>query len=100
MTPYDSHSPDSDIDQALHQLNQPPSGDNAHHAVGDVAVAHESESRTWLHFALCQCSMMATKCPWQTLGLLMLSVGCGWICSYFGATVFLGMIIYAVNAEP
>jgi hypothetical protein len=52
-----------------------------------------------VRYALSKCGLMAEKAPWQTLAALAITIGCGWLCNYFGFTVLAGLVLYAIFAE-
>ncbi len=52
-----------------------------------------------LRYGLAKCGLMAEKAPWQTLAALALTMGCTWLCGYFGLTVLACLILYAVYAD-
>lgn len=67
---------------------------------GDV-LAH-AHNRAWLdtlHFALMRCGIMAERYPWQATALLMVAIGCGTLCNYFGWTILGAMAWYAAASE-
>jgi hypothetical protein len=50
-------------------------------------------------YTLMKCGLMAEKYPWQTVVLLLGSVGCGWVCSYFGWSVLGAAVLYAASSD-
>lgn len=97
--------PQDDIHEALETANQ--LSENA----GSAAVPGQPEALSdtltqgkncpllGLRYALARCGLMAEKYPWQTLAALAITIGCGWLCDYFGLTVLAALILYAVYAE-
>ena len=101
MSPDDGMKPEDDIQQALHQAQA--GGDSG--AVPDGApmsdtLAHaQSCPLRHVRYAVYKCGLMAEKYPCQTTAALLITAGCGWLCSYFGVTVLVALLGYAITAE-
>lgn len=100
--------PDEDIRQSLEAASQGPAlktgnaaSDLPEEAFSDTLTQSGGAGHAWLvtRYTLAKCAMMAEKYPWQTLVLLIVTVGCGSICSYFGWAVLGSLVLYAANAE-
>lgn len=96
--------PHDDIREALSSAARPPETEGSHHAMNaspaDTLV--DASAPPWMdqtRFLMARCGYMAEKYPWQTTGALLLTVGCGWLCNYFGWTVMAGLVLYAVTAD-
>lgn len=105
MPPEDGMKPEEDIQQALHQAQ---SMGDAHANPGTVqdsipmadTLAHQGECPLrHVRYAIYKCGLMAEKYPCQTTAALLITAGCGWLCSYFGFTVLAALLLYAINAE-
>lgn len=105
MSPDKEMSPQDDIQQALTQATQLSEGSSA----ADPAMADAPPADTLVHAKSCplmglrycvsKCGIMAEKYPWQTTVACLLTVGCGWLCSYFGLTMLAALLLYAIYAE-
>lgn len=97
--------PADDVQKALDTANQLASG--AHNHAKSVLPDNASDTLTHaghcpllgLRYALARCGFMVEKNPWQALAALSIAIGCGWVCWYFGLTVFACLILYAIYAE-
>jgi predicted RNA-binding Zn-ribbon protein involved in translation (DUF1610 family) len=102
MCPDSGLSPEDDIQQALHQAQNPTPMESQHPepAAGEV-MAHAQGSCPILgmRYAMAKCGFMAEKYPWQTTAALVLTTACGWICAYFGATLLVGLVLFAIFSE-
>jgi hypothetical protein len=101
----DGMKPEEDIQQALHQahsIDEPHADSGTTHNSAPMAdtLAHQA-SCPLRHgrYALYKCGLIAEKYPCQTTAALLITAGCGWLCSYFGLTVLAALLLYAINAE-
>ena len=95
----------ADIQEALDTANQltseahgPPLNPNDR-LLTDTLTQANTCPLLRLRYGLVKCGLMAEKAPWQTLAALALTIGCGWLCGYFGFTVLACLILYAVFAD-
>ena len=97
--------PQDDISQALDSARNPDAQNPSIPVFPDMpggdALVRGEASPVWstLRFVLIRCGIMAERYPWQTTALLMLAIGCGTLCNYFGWTVLGGMAWYAAASE-
>lgn len=98
--------PDADIQHALEtaslqgvSLTESGSQRLPDNGLSDTLTHGKSCPLLGLRYAMAKCAFNAEKSPWQTLAIMFLSIVCGWVCVYFGATVFGAWILYAVFAE-
>jgi hypothetical protein len=97
--------PAEDVQKALDTANQLSSSETR--SVNQPTASGVSDTLTegghcpllQVRYAMARCGLMAEKNPWQTLAALSIAIGCGWLCSYFGLTVLVCLILYAVYAE-
>lgn len=102
MSPDHEMTPQDDIQQALNQASQRGEANPSEPAMADASdtlVHREAGPLLGLRYGVSKCGMMAERCPWQTTAALLLTVGCGWLCSYFGLTVLAALVVYALYAE-
>jgi hypothetical protein len=111
MTPQENEGmPPEDIQQALASARQPDPLSNTEtppalsEGLTDALASDKLAGGPFRHiwgqgrYAIYKCARMAEKYPWQTAAALLLTVGCGWVCGYFGATVMATLLIYAITA--
>ncbi|WP_303675221.1 hypothetical protein [Vampirovibrio chlorellavorus] len=98
--------PDADVQQALQAASQQgtaslesASQPLPEQGLSDTLTHGKSCPLLGLRYALAKCAYSAEQSPWQTLAIMFLSIVCGWVCVYFGATVFGAWILYAIFAE-
>jgi|GEM_PF-4658717 len=97
--------PQDDIQHALNQASQLSDGQPTESAMADLPAASDTLTHSQanplmsLRYCVSKCGIMAEKYPWQTTVACLLTVGCGWLCSYFGLTMLAGLLLYAVYAE-
>ncbi|MCE3234695.1 MAG: hypothetical protein K0Q50_875 [Vampirovibrio sp.] len=105
MSPDHEMPPQDDIQHALNQASQLSDGQPTELAMADLPAASDTlvHSKSCplmgLRYGVTKCGLMAEKYPWQTTVACLLTVGCGWLCSYFGLTMLAGLLLYAVYAE-
>ena len=106
MTPDTDPTSHDDIHAALNQAQQlsspQTSADGSEPALGEALTESVSGSACplrGLRYSLYKCGMMAEKYPWQTTAAMIATIGCGWVCSYFGLTVFAGLVLFAATAD-
>ncbi|HEY9688200.1 MAG TPA: hypothetical protein V6C52_14595 [Coleofasciculaceae cyanobacterium] len=105
MPPESNPTPEEDIRQALECASAEPedrlSGKNHSSEPLSDAIARDTHNQHWrmARYTLMKCGLMAEKYPWQTVVLLLGSVGCGWVCSYFGWSVLGAAVLYAASSD-
>lgn len=102
MCPDSGLPPEDDIQQALHQAQNPGAAEPEmpNPAIGEVMTETKGSCPILaIRYAMAKCGFMAEKYPWQTTAALLLTAGCAWMCSYFGATMLLGLVLYAVYSD-
>jgi len=101
MCPDSGLTPEDDIQQALQQAQTPMASESADMETtpGEVMAETHACPLMGVRYAMAKCSLMAEKYPWQTTVALLMCAGCAWICSYFGATMMVAMVLYAVYGE-
>lgn len=101
MSPESNLTPDDDIRQALDSANATPepSTNISRDPLSDVIATESRCPVAKARYALMKCGLMAEKYPLQTTVLLLISVGCGKLCEYFGLSVLCALILYAVSTE-
>jgi hypothetical protein len=95
-------APEDDIQGALdkaHQLTSQTHQPNNPPLLSDTLTHAGHCPLLSLRYALSKCGLMAEKAPWQTMTALALTIGCGWLCSYFGYMVLAALVLYAIFAE-
>ncbi len=106
MVPENDPHADADIQQALQAASRQ-EGVSAESASPGLPENGLSDTLTHgkqcpllgLRYALAKCAFSAERAPWQTLAIMFLSIVCGWVCVYFGVTVFAAWILYAIFAN-
>lgn len=97
MCPDSGMPPEEDIQQALHQAQNPGSGEcDKPMPAGEVMTEAGSCPILGMRYAMAKCGIMAEKYPWQTTMALLLTTGCAWVCTYFGAAMLVGLVMFAV----
>jgi hypothetical protein len=105
MPPESNPTPDDDIRQALDCASGEPgahlSQKNHSSELLSDTIARDANNPRWrmARYILMKCGLMAEKYPWQTVVLLLGSVGCGWVCSYFGWSVLGAAVLYAASSD-
>jgi hypothetical protein len=106
MAPKDDPQADADIQQAIQAASQqgtdsPESGSQRlpEQGLSDTLTHGKSCPLLGLRYALTKCAFTAERSPWQTLAIMFLSIVCGWVCVYFGATVLGAWTLYAIFAD-
>lgn len=105
MSDENERHPQNDIQEALETANQLTSEANESilnpndHLPADTLIHTGTCPLLSIRYGLAKCGVMAEKAPWQTLAALALTIGCGWICAYFGLTVLVCLILYAIFAD-
>lgn len=98
-----SPEPQEDIQEALAAMNSKPGeglGDSPPQTqLSDTLTHSKCCPLLGLRYAFARCGLMAEKYPWQTMAALALTIGCGWLCAYFGFTVLGALILYAIYAQ-
>lgn len=98
MSGTPNESPDNDIQSAVESARQGASASTSlPSSVSSDVLTEASHPAWWLHchYTLYQCSRLAEKYPCQTLAAIGLTIGCGWLCVYFGWTVLAAFLLYA-----
>lgn len=97
------HDQPDDIQHALETAHNPPDAQSTSHAAmgKSEVIAGEGHPSALgqVRFMLGKCGIMAQRYPWQTTAALLVTTGCGWLCGYFGLTVLVALLAYAVTAE-
>lgn len=97
--------PAEDVQKALDTANQLSSAETQglNQPAGDGVSGTLTEGQHCpllkVRYVMARCGLMAEKNPWQTLAALLIAIGCGWLCWYFGLTVLACLILYAVYAQ-
>jgi len=101
MCPDSDVNPEDDIQQAIHQAQNPSvaSSTEPDSQQGDVIAETHRCPLMRMKGMIAKCGLMAAKYPWQTTLALLLSVGCGWLCVYFGLTVLAGLLAFAIYSD-
>lgn len=101
MHPDSGMTPEDDIQQALEQASNPTEAaqEPAGMQPGEVMAESSRCPLMGLRYAMAKCGMKAEKYPWQTTMALLLCASCAWICSYFGATMLVGLLLFAVFCD-
>ena len=95
-------SPELDIQHAVQQAQNPDSAEDTDYSdrkAGEVLTVSEHCPLLGLRYALAKCGLLAEKCPWQTTMAIMLTVAAGWVCTYFGISLLLGLFLWALSLE-
>ena len=102
MCPDSEINPEDDIQQAIQQAQSPSlacSTDSVEPQPGEVMVEASRCPLMRVKGMMSKCGVMAAKYPWQTTLVLLLVVGCGWICVYFGITVLAALVLFAIFSD-
>ena len=92
--------PDDDVQRALHSAEHHGNDFSASTPLQASVVAipqHPAARFCWM--GLNKCALQAIRYPWQAAGLTLLTVGCCWMCLYFGATVFAALLLTALYSD-